>query len=487
MKIAFFCGPEPENDLNILTKIGVRIENIWAIEIDNELYKSALDAAKKKFPTLKIFNGDIADLMQITSFKFDIIYLDFTASLLTKKPAPIHTINAIFENNSLADLGIVIVNSAIPNATEDSINFLSSYFSSHTYLEKSIYSGEDADSYHIEGRMPHGYYTRREIDEIEDDEDNIFEDFESEDAEDKIFEDLIRDNFSQAYGAFSSHYPYLFASYLAPMFKVASSERLKKLFLNQKEEIIDESIKKISTPCEYSNCETNEVEDENEEEENNFEGGELYEDAENYPFWGFVDSLHDNQGNACKFWHSEFIKNRKNKISYLKCAQLYDLLRNGSYIYKKILSPVLSRCISEVEKSIPDRRGGVFCDVPMPHLWVELALNHLGNAYHINTSRHWRAKYKAKEREMYLDMFSFDNCRPLYDWLPMLELYGDDLKAIERQMIIRACMDSITKQSHYLSTVSYYGANLIGVDTTEWSSFGEFEPRINLNDQLKQE
>ena len=43
---------------------------------------------------------------------------------------------------------------------------------------------------------------------------------------------------------------------------------------------------------------------------------ELFEDAENYPFWSFVDNLNDYEGNACKLWYSEFIKNRHNKISY---------------------------------------------------------------------------------------------------------------------------------------------------------------------------
>lgn len=106
--------------------------------------------------------------------------MDFTATLLTRKPAPIHTINSIFENNS-----------ALPNVNEDNINFLSSYFASHTFLEKSIYSGSDEDSYHVEGRLSNSYFTKREM-------------AESEDPEDKIFEDLIRDNFNQAYGAFSS-------------------------------------------------------------------------------------------------------------------------------------------------------------------------------------------------------------------------------------------------------------------------------------------
>lgn len=83
---------------------------------------------------------------------------------------------------------------------------------------------------------------------------------------------------------------------------------------------------------------------------------------------------------------------------------------------------------------------------------------------------------------MYLDMFVFDDCRSLYDWLPMVDFYGKDTATIERQIIIRACMDAITKQNHYSSFFSYYGANLIGVKTKRWSDFGELKERFDLND-----
>ncbi|WP_226373131.1 hypothetical protein [Pectobacterium quasiaquaticum] len=42
LRIAFFCGPEPENDLNILLLLGVEIENIWAFEVENRTYNEAL-------------------------------------------------------------------------------------------------------------------------------------------------------------------------------------------------------------------------------------------------------------------------------------------------------------------------------------------------------------------------------------------------------------------------------------------------------------
>ncbi|HDX6448656.1 TPA: hypothetical protein RPM92_004568, partial [Escherichia coli] len=32
LKIAYFCGPEPENDLEVMISLGVQISNVWAIE-----------------------------------------------------------------------------------------------------------------------------------------------------------------------------------------------------------------------------------------------------------------------------------------------------------------------------------------------------------------------------------------------------------------------------------------------------------------------
>ncbi len=81
---------------------------------------------------------------------------------------------------------------------------------------------------------------------------------------------------------------------------------------------------------------------------------------------------------------------------------------------------------------------------------------------------------------MFLDLFVFDSCRSLYDWLPMINLYGEHMSTIERQIIVRACMDAITKQNHFSSFFSYYGANLIGDGSEEWSSFAELSTRQTI-------
>ncbi|EFO3334804.1 hypothetical protein AT519_24310 [Escherichia coli] len=455
LKIAYFCGPEPENDLEVMISLGVQISNVWAIESDKKMYSAALLSARDKFPTLKIFNGNISDLVKITSFKFDIIYLDFTAPLFSKESKPILTINAIFESNSFSDLGILVVNSALPDKTEENIEFLSSYFRSHAFLEKSIFSGESKDSCFIEGADVHGYG-----DEDEDEEYN------------KTFKHLIESNFEFAYSAFSTNYPTIAASYISPMLRVGGNTALKRMFLKMDDKEIQLALEKMVT---ISDCE---ILDDNENAADMFSGGEVFESHEEFPIWNFILRLKDSKSELGKYWYQQF---SKNKPSYLYSIQLYDLLRNAQNHYQSTLSKDVSESINEIISSLPDKHGGLFCDVPLPHLWIELALNHLGNAYHVNTDAHWRAKYRAKSRSMYLDLFVFDNCRALYDWLPMINLYGKDMATIERQIIVRACMDAITKQNHYSSFFSYYGANLIGVGTKRWSDFGKLDERHDLN------
>ena len=148
-----------------------------------------------------------------------------------------------------------------------------------------------------------------------------------------------------------------------------------------------------------------------------------------------------------------------------------------------ILSESLKKSIPEIMESVPDSkfsRFSIFCDIPMIHLWLELAVNQLGYPYHHNTKNHKRYSYKAKEREMCLDIFTFDQCRSLYDWLPMIEYYGDDLKNLERQMMTRICIDAIGKHSLHILDRQYFGAALVCINDEDWSENHHFEDRKEI-------
>ena len=111
LKVAFFCGPEPENDVNHLVRLGVRIENMYAFEYDKDCFKAAVDSLHFTYPNLKIFRGKISEFLSLNEVKFDIIYLDFTKSLI----AEFRTVFQILESNVLSDLGILMINTTYPD------------------------------------------------------------------------------------------------------------------------------------------------------------------------------------------------------------------------------------------------------------------------------------------------------------------------------------------------------------------------------------
>ncbi|EDQ8488908.1 hypothetical protein GQ231_002618 [Salmonella enterica] len=477
LKIAYFCGPEPENDLDILIKLGVKVENVWAIEADKKTYQKAIESVRIKYPTLKIFNGDISDLVKAISFKFDIIYLDFTAPLISSKSKPLLKINSIFEHHALEDLGILIINGALPENNSDNVDFLASYFRSQTFLESPIITGDDTNVYYTEGSDAQGLFTDEEIAEITKSGECDWID------ENDSFNKKIKENFASTYSAFCTHYPAMVASYAQPIHNVSTIPSLKRMFFKTDIKTIKNCLERIATPSDklFKNIDYDKLlSDDEYAKKVDLTGSELYEQHQEFPIWSFISRLSRSKNSLSSYWNQQFNKKNDGCLS-LESIQLYDLLKTAHYSYKSILSDTLSNSIEEIMEKIPDRHGGIFCDVPMPHLWMELALNHLGGTYHINTKQHWRAKYKAKEHEMYLDMFVFDKCRALYDWLPMLDLYGTYISAIERQIIVRSCMDAIKKQCHYSFFDLYFGSHLIGIHTKEWSGCPNLKIRHNLN------
>ena len=82
---------------------------------------------------------------------------------------------------------------------------------------------------------------------------------------------------------------------------------------------------------------------------------------------------------------------------------------------------------------------------------------------------------------MCLDIFTFDQCRALYDWLPMIEYYGDDLSILERQMISRICIDAIGKHSLHILERQYYGSAIVGINEHCWSKNHDIKDRMNLD------
>ena len=64
LKVIYFCGPEPENDLDVMLDYGIKIENVWALEQDKKLYGEAVNKAKIKYPSLKVYSQKFKEFCQ---------------------------------------------------------------------------------------------------------------------------------------------------------------------------------------------------------------------------------------------------------------------------------------------------------------------------------------------------------------------------------------------------------------------------------------
>ncbi|WP_421589189.1 hypothetical protein [Rahnella aceris] len=463
LKIAFFCGPEPENDLDILLNLGVKIENVWAFEIDSGTYDKALNKARDAYPKLKIFPGSIGEFFKTTHHTFDIIYLDFVGSLLSRPAPPIAIINSVFDNQALSDLGVLIINSCEPEKNDENTEFLTNYFYSHPMVESSVLEKENTEddgiSYFTESPISHGHTP-------------------------ESLSKAIDNNFSGTYSAFSTSYVLYYSSMLSPTLRFLQNQALKRQLFNEKKSENNETFQELSSVDFFKKLileENAEGEEENDSYNCSTIAGDRFMDSESFPFWNFIDSL-DGSGKKVSSYFKSFFTQSNEGVSILNAAQFRESFHSMLTGAEKLLSKRMLSALPKIMQTIPDARGGLFCDIPMPHLWLEVALNQLGAPYHVNIKKHKRWKYTAKVRTMYTDLFVFDRCRGFYESLPMIDQYESTLTDIEEQIFARCCLDIIGKQCRWPLPNLYFGSNLICINDSEWSDFAELGKRILITE-----
>ena len=122
LKIAYLCGPNPENDLRVLCAAGILPENIWAFESDTDVHdKAVASALASEFPFIKIVNSGIDTFLEASPMRFDIIYLDFCGPLPSrnKKQKTLLAISRVLASHALNSPGALITNVSLPTETGD--------------------------------------------------------------------------------------------------------------------------------------------------------------------------------------------------------------------------------------------------------------------------------------------------------------------------------------------------------------------------------
>lgn len=413
VKVLFFCGPEPENDIEILLNNGILEENIWVVELDDSTFLSAIDIIKYVYPSVKIFKTKIENLFQVIKTKFDIVYLDYTAPFFSKSQKPYKTTMELYKYNIINDFGVLITNYSEINPEDthfdDNLKTMYDYF----YNQESVHELKDFE--------PGSY--------LECPSRNEFENFKS----------IVKENYEGLYSYFLTHFHLYLSEIITPAKNIFQNPSMKNMLFDEKG--LKEFIKKTQN---YNAEDFDEL----------FTFGDRELNPTAYWFEHFVDDIKGYNHHLYSYIEDEKINWSINLLNLLKEIYSEDKF---SIVNKKTFQYIL-----QTQKNLLDTKGGYFCDVPMIHLWYSLLINQLGAPYHVNLENHKRFSYTGNTRKMYVDIFTLDKCRYFYDWIPSIFTLPESMLNVGKQILIRIVIDIIRKQHQfYLFDESYQFGNMI--------------------------
>lgn len=445
IKIAYLSGPNPENDIREITKLGILPENIWAFETDAKTYDSAvISALSSEFPFIKIIKSNIGSFFEVSPQKFDIIYLDFCGPLPSRnnKQKTLKTITNILMHHALNSPGALITNVSLPTEEQDKegLDLIKKLVAIYLYPKAFIESGSTTHNLE-EGAEAHGHDFSEWLNIVSIDIDNYYGQYVT-----RLLMDMV--GIISPYDRFPSNHV-LFEH----MFDIKDKEKINNAvysllhFLDDTHEeespefgcggsvISDKgmyaTLWSIATLSKALNKEDPEYPQ------------EIYSDPE---FGSFASSF-----------LSQLSTSNDEKLLVNNISRLFYLLSEGNgenNFYKDSMK--------SLEKLGWFKGYPLFCDAVLFHQIKEILFRQLSVPYHVNIEATRRWSYKAKETPMYMDMIILDECRYLYDWMPTIDMMETSLNDIERQLSFRFALDGLSKHRRYYNTEFFYGTACIG-------------------------
>ena len=421
LKVVYLCGPEPTNDFYELVNLGVHPQNIWAFENNKVEYNKALQELKRKYPYLKIHNGNIQEFFKNTPKKFDIVYIDACGPLPSTDSNTLSIISSLFKYQRLNSPGILLSNFCCPdfNCTtikNDYINLIGNYLLSKDIIEDKI----------------NDFYL---------DENGI-----SDSA--TLINKIIEPNLEFQYSAFITRLLFDIPSYIVPWCRLACSENLwKKLFNNKLCNYIKQQ---------YPEKKGNKIEYFYKHVINNFylikntQGWDYILSSENKLSKKVYGQLYAEPLNDAK-------KLKEVIYSFYLLTQFYD---NNDYNYEELLTQNLKIAMYMCDSLFQG------CDVPNASIGFSLLTGQYSYPMHYNLNKCKRWQYKAKQTTMYTDLIVFDECRYIYEWMPTFDLFGESLLQNKNySLILQLMIDALSKNCQKYNKEYFNYSTFIGIDS----------------------
>lgn len=389
----------------------------------------------------RLCNGTLAEFFELINHEFDIIYFDACSPIISPKQSPLEILKQIFLNKRLTGLSALITNFAEPGDNYNWSEILATWFSTKEFYEVPA---EDDNS---------GMSSLEKSGSFE------------------LYAQYVSQHIESYYDKFLTYFIPALGSEIIPIWQLASLSSFQNNHLLNQQALQDElkSIKKYTINA-------NTVKD-------------LIKNVphyllavDGYPLLNWARLIDENLPKEHALYR--FIKSNRNKMTVEDALYIGSLLKRieeADTGFKTFIYSICGESLKNTLKELDffDRPMRLTCDMPMKNLLVELLIGLYGHPYIANSEKVLSLKYKAKETWMYSNVFVFDQCRYLYDFMPTIDLWQSFFDNLANQTVIRACMDGIRRNHIALNSSLFKWAFIEDVH----GEFGcsQLSDRINLN------
>jgi hypothetical protein len=406
LSVCYLAGPEPENDFNEFVALGVLPQNIWAVESERGTYLEALHSIDSSdFMQPKLVKTSIERFFENTPKKFDIVYIDSCAPLISDQHA-LRCISSMFRYHRLESPGILLSNfanidSSHPDDCKEYYDLISRYF----YIKEN----QDATLINDNGIIK------------------------------------ISGDFQQKYDEVASHFEQYYGDFITAMICDAGSITIPTLrFVNST------YLQNLTTTNPLSNYQYSFS------DVNTINNNTIYKylafnrllEQKNFKTKGSarINKL-SNELSAC--W---------NGFDLLACSKkLFDIRQN-----EIDLSPTLINAIDFFSRT---ENMYQFLDRPNKVLFFDSVINQFAYPMHYCSDNLKRLTYIAKQTRMFMDLIVFDECRYIYDWIPAIHQIPNAFSNVSWQYIFRFALDGLVKQRLNYNNEFFFQGSVVNKNT----------------------
>ena len=491
LTVCYLGGKDPTKDLEVLVKNGVLPQNIWIVEKNLKTCEKAWKAIScSNLKNVRFFKNDILHFFTEVKRNHDIIYFDACGPLPAVGQNTLKVIGYVFQYAKLNSPGALITNFSFPPKTEPT-----KCDEKAKDTEAIIWERKEMRKFvteYLEYRMGNTWMNESFLDNIGD--------FLDKRTDEENYSDYI------TYQVIDSAYLYIPAlrmlSSTSPLWNQIFKE--KKHFLNllkQCKTMFDGVTNSSASTASASTASASTA------SASTASASNARDDVQLSILKGIsIDSPLRNCGSAMEdklnhnayakawvteilpHWQTSTLKNQK-----LQFLLLTHLLSYYDYFISKFTNVAFQKhCIEPLFKAL--------CQAGYPKFYSPVDLSNTTNliagllygqmAYPSFpvVDKMLRLRYTGNKRQMFTDVFIFDQCRYVYDQFPSTDYACFAIIELKQQMVFRMVVDGLRKHLEdicYLDVFPDCHVASIEPVTTEGTGFPNSKPRIPKRKKVK--